>query len=92
MIQPPLPLEITNPSSTLPGGTEGQDYAANLFVSGGVGPYRWEITAGALPDGLRLRENRITGTAETPGTFTFTATVTDKVGTTASREFSITIL
>lgn len=92
VINPPLPLEITNPSSALPDGSLGQEYAANIFTTGGVSPYRWEITAGDLPEGLRLRDNQISGTPTAAGTFTFTVTVRDRQGTEASREFSITIL
>ena len=90
-IEPPLPLEVTNPSDTLPGGTVGEPYAANLFANGGVQPYRWEIVAGELPDGLGLKGNQISGTPTTAGTFTFTAQVTDKAGATAERTFTITV-
>lgn len=90
-IEPPLPLLITNPSPTLTGGTVGEPYAANLFAIGGIQPWRWEIVAGALPDGLDLKGNVISGTPTAAGTFLFTAQITDKAGTTAQQEFSITI-
>src|SRR5687768_11685107 len=47
----------TNPSvttTTLPDGTVGQAYAATLGATSGTTPYRWSITAGALPAGLAL--------------------------------------
>jgi hypothetical protein len=47
--------------------------------------------AGALPDGLGLKGNVISGTPEAAGTFTFTARVTDKAGTTAEQAFTIIV-
>ena len=90
-IDPPLPLVITNPSPTLRDGIVGEPYATNLFSNGGIQPYRWEIVAGALPDGLDLKDNVISGTPTTAGTFIFTAQVTDKAGTTAEQTFTITV-
>lgn len=87
----PLPLIINNPSPQLRDGLVGEPYAANLFAVGGVQPYRWEIVEGALPDGLRLKGNVISGTPTAAGTFGFTARVTDKAGSTAERAFTITI-
>jgi Putative Ig domain len=48
---------------------------------------------GALPPGLELpkRENTISGTPTTAGTFTFTVRVTDDLGAFSEKEFSITI-
>jgi hypothetical protein len=91
VVEPPLPLVITNSSPTLRDGFVGEPYAANLFASGGTQPYDWEIVAGALPDGLDLRDNQISGTPETAGMFTFTARVTDKAGATAEQTFTITV-
>src|SRR5216684_4271675 len=55
-IDPPLPLVITSPS-TLPSGTVGTAYSANLFTNGGCLPLVWSITAGHLPPGLALTQN-----------------------------------
>ena len=51
------------------------------------------MVAGALPPGLELprRENTISGTPTTAGTFTFTVRVTDDLGAFSEKEFSITI-
>ena len=54
-IDPPLPLLINNPSSTLRAGTMGEPYAASLFAIGGIQPYCWAVVAGAVPDGLDLK-------------------------------------
>ncbi|MBI3802581.1 MAG: putative Ig domain-containing protein [Nitrospirae bacterium] len=98
-IDPPLPLTITNQNSTLPAGTLGTAYSANLFTSpGGCLPLVWTITTGQLPPGLSLHQNSsgkdnnvISGTPTTRGTYVFTATVRGNDGQTASMQFSITI-
>jgi dienelactone hydrolase len=79
-------------SATMPGGTAGVEYSRGISVTGGTSPYTQAVTAGALPPGLTLASNGlVTGTPTTVGTFSFTDTVTDAVGATASRNFSITI-
>ena len=87
----PLPLVVNNPSPQLRDGFVAEPYAANLFAVGGVQPYRWEIVDGALPDGLGIKGNVISGTPTTAGTFGFTARVTDKAGSTAEMAFTITV-
>lgn len=78
--------------SPLPGGTVGVEYGRGIAITGGTSPYTQAVTAGALPPGLGLASNGlVTGTPTTAGTFAFTDTVTDAVGATASRTFSITI-
>jgi hypothetical protein len=90
-----LPAEApTITTETLSNGTVGEFYCCgNLFASGGVQPYTWSVVAGTLPPGLDLprRENTISGTPTTAGTFTFTVRVTDDLGSFSEREFSITI-
>jgi hypothetical protein len=65
----------------------------HLFAGGGVQPSTWSVVAGALPPGLELprRENTISGTPTTAGTFTFTVRVTDDLGAFSDKELSITI-
>lgn len=46
------PLSITTPS--LPNGTVGSAYSQSLAASGGVPPYTWSVSSGALPGGLSL--------------------------------------
>jgi Putative Ig domain len=80
-------------TATLPAGTVGNPYTAQLSVSGGTSPYTWAITAGALPAGLSLgaTTGKITGTPTGAGTASFTAQVTDNLGATATAALSITI-
>lgn len=90
-----LPSEApTITTEALSSGTVGEFYCCgNLFASGGVQPYTWSVVAGALPPGLELprRENTISGTPTTAGTYTFTVRVTDDLGAFSEKEFSITI-
>lgn len=90
-IDPAVTLVITNQSPILAPGTVGSAYATSLFANGGVQPFTWSIVAGALPNGLSLKGNTISGTPSVRGTFTFTARVTDAHGAQASEQFSITI-
>lgn len=86
----PPPLVVTTPA-TLTAGKVGVPYALDLAASGGAPSYTWKQTSGNLPAGLALNEGRISGTPTTPGTSTFTAQVTDSVGTNATRAFTLTI-
>ena len=91
-ILPPDAPTIT--TEALASGTVGEFYCCgNLFASGGVQPYTWSVVAGTLPPGLELpnRENTISGTLTTPGTFTFTVRVTDDLGAFSEEELSITV-
>src|SRR5262249_12282186 len=48
------PSLITLNPASLPGGRAGAAYSQPLTGSGGVGPYTFAVTNGALPDGLTL--------------------------------------
>jgi len=81
-------------TEALSDGTAGEFYCCgNLFAEGGVPPYAWSVFAGTLPPGLELprRQNTISGTPTTAGTYTFTVRVTDDLDAFGEKEFSITI-
>jgi YVTN family beta-propeller protein len=83
-------------TSSLPSGTVASRYDTTLTGSGGVGPYTWTITAGALPPGLTLNTTTgvVAGTPTSGGTFSFTVKLTDSekpVGQTATKALSIDI-
>ena len=68
-----------------------------LPLIGGVGPVRYTVTAGALPQHLKLSrtsglvlQNGV-GAAGDIGTWTFTITATDSLGQSVARQFKITI-
>lgn len=90
------PLVINTTSSNLPSGTINTAYPSTaLNASGGIPPYSWTITAGALPTGLTLSSaGQVSGTPTASGTFNFTAKVTDSATPTPNTQtaaLSITV-
>jgi len=85
-----LPLAVTT-TSPLPNALTSAAYTQALAATGGTGPYTWAVTGGSLPPGITLGTNgTFSGTATAVGSYSFTATVTDNVGHTASRTFALT--
>ena len=85
-------LSISTPSG-LNGGSVGSGYAQTLTAASGVAPYIWALVTAPLPPGLNLSPaGTIGGTPATAGTFPFTVKVTDALGATASRQFSIIVV
>ncbi len=83
---------LTITTSSLPSGTIGQSYQAQLGASGGQPPYTWALTSGSLPTGLNLSTSGlISGIPTVAGIFTFTVQVRDQLSNTAGKNFSITI-
>lgn len=87
---------ITISPTTLPSGAIATSFSQTVAASGGVTPYTYAITSGALPVGLTLSSNgNLTGTPTAAGTFNFTVTATDdSAGTgpyTGSRAYSLAI-
>jgi hypothetical protein len=95
-VNPALPVAITpEPWSPLTVGS-----SMNLWIdgSGGVTPYSWAVTAGALPPGMTLIQDaatgpnvRVGGTPTTAGTVTWTLQLTGTQGGTTTRDFSVTV-
>jgi hypothetical protein len=80
---------IVLPPSSLPSGTDGIAYSADITpASGGTAPYSYAVTAGSLPGGLTLSGISITGTPTATGTFNFSITATDS--STGTGPYSVT--
>jgi len=92
-INPAVPLSIS--TTSLPDGTAGQPYSAQLVAIGGVYPYNWTVAAGKLPDGLNLNSGTglISGTPVLAGPKDVTVQVTDSEtpSVAVSREFTFTV-
>jgi hypothetical protein len=89
------PAPLTLAPSTLPAAVVGVVYTQPIGAAGGIPPYSFAITAGALPGGLTISTGGlITGTPSATGIFTFTITATDSstpAAITGSRAYTLTI-
>ena len=79
------PAEITNKAIL------GVAYSQPLVSSGGIGPYSWSVSAGALPNGLLLNAltGEISGTATVAGIFNFDITSEDINGCSGVRGYTL---
>jgi hypothetical protein len=90
VIHPPLHIAV----SSLPGGTHGDPYRQRIATTGGTGAKHFAFADNLAPGGLQLNEKTgvISGTLMLPpGTLTFTVVVTDAVGATDSRTYTVTV-
>lgn len=86
---PGLPTIIT---TSLPPGQVSAAYSVNLNAIGGVAPYTWNVSAGALCGGLSLAANgTLSGTPTTNETCNFTARVVDGGSDEDTQALSLTI-
>jgi hypothetical protein len=94
-----LTLVVTAPTlsittASLPNGVSGKAYSVQLAATGGVTPYAWTLSGGALPVGLSLSASGlISGTPSSTGSFSVTPKVTDNEPTpqTASKTLVFTV-
>jgi hypothetical protein len=91
-VNPPI---ITLSPTGLPAGQVGTQYSQpEVFTAtGGSGSYTYSVTLGALPTGLTLTGDTISGTPTVAGTFDFNITATDADPNhfTGSQRYTITI-
>lgn len=95
---PPSPLAMDPQGGNLPAETVGVSVNDPVCkVSGGQAPYNFSVDAGTLPPGLQLvsevladgsEQISVQGTPTQSGAFSFTLTVTDAAGATASTTVS----
>ena len=87
------PLMIN--TASLPAATADVSYSAKLDVAGGIKPYTWSVTNGALPAGLSLNPATgvISGKPTAPGTAIFRVNVSDaeNPSVSASQGLNITV-
>ncbi len=93
LVPPPVIGALT---PTQLSATQGLPYTLTVNESGGIGPYTWAISTGALPAGLTLGTSTtsavtITGTPTTIGAVPFTIKVTDSQGLFATAALTITV-
>ena len=80
-------------TGSLPNAIVGAAYSQTLQAAGGVGPYTYAVTAGALPAGLSLSSTgTVSGTPTAPGASSFTITATDSEGTPQTKALPLVLL
>ena len=91
-VAPPSPLSILT-TSPLPGGMVKASYSQTFSGSGGIPPYSWSTTSGALPDGLTLTATSgvLSGVPKTNGIFNFTVQLRDGASLTVTKAFTVTV-
>ena len=86
-----LPPLVAVPTR-LPVAHIGQPYSAQLVARGGTPPWKWRLTSGPLPRGLRLLgDGRLTGTPHRAADLKLTLRTTDADGRTAEMQTTVTI-
>jgi hypothetical protein len=84
-----LTLDAAAPHPSVPSASP-----VRMLAKGGTPPYRWSVTAGALPPGLSLAqgEGELLGTCdEHPGDYTFTLRLQDSLGASIERELTLRV-
>jgi hypothetical protein len=85
-----VPLAVG--TTPLPNGVVTVAYSAQLQATGGVPPYRWSVSSGRIPLGLKMSTSGLlSGSPNVPGNYTFTARVSDSASAAASKSFTVTI-
>lgn len=86
-----VPSSLAITTLTLPPGSPGVAYTAQLQAAGGVPPYSWSVLGGNFPPGLALdaATGALSGTPSAAGSFTFTVHVQDSTQKTAARTYTV---
>ena len=86
------PLSISS-QSPLSSGINTVEYPSiQLAATGGVAPYKWSLSSGALPTGMTFDAGgTVSGTPTAVGSFTLGAAVADAAGNKATASFALTI-
>lgn len=69
----------------------GAPYTGTFIGTGGTGPYTFAIFSGALPAGLTLTGDTVSGTPTETGTFNYTVRVKDSLAATADSPCQIIV-
>lgn len=83
---------VIGTGTALPWANVDVPYSQLFAASGGVAPYTWAMTGGALPPNLTLNAaGLLSGTPVQSGAYTFTVTVAGANGESASRVFTLVV-
>ena len=79
-------------TATLPAGRRHHHYLKRILRSGGTAPYRWTVSSGRLPSGLRLSgAGTVYGHPRSRGSWRFTVTLTDHWKVAARRTYRLRV-
>lgn len=86
-------VALSPASGALTGGSVGTAYSKSISGTGGKSPYTYEVSTGALPDGITLNTSTglLSGTPTKAGDFSFSIQVTDKKSRTGSASYTLKI-
>lgn len=92
-VSQPYSLAVAPPTividTSLAAGTVGVPYSQVLAASGGLAPYSYSITSGALPSGVTLSgSGTLSGTPTSGGTYTFVVGTIDAGGFDGARAYA----
>jgi hypothetical protein len=90
-IDPPQCPAISISPASLPAATKDSSYSALFSASGGTAPYGYSLTSGALPAGITLSGDKISGTPAVTGSFTFVMEATDANRCTGVRAYTLAV-
>jgi hypothetical protein len=87
------PAALAIATTSMPAGRVGAFYSSALKATGGLTPYLWARTSGALPGGLSLNAltGVVSGTPTTAGASSFGVRVTDAQAPAASASRTLTM-
>jgi hypothetical protein len=88
----PLILPLAINASVLLAGEVSVPYSADLEISGGVLPYAIQVVRGGIPEELFFDAAILQGTPTRSGNAKFTIMVSDQVGASVTKAFSLRIL
>jgi photosystem II stability/assembly factor-like uncharacterized protein len=87
-----IPALAITTNSQVASVVAGNAFLLTFASSGGTTPYTWSLAGGALPAGVTLSSAGVLSGAPTAaGSYSFTVQVADGLGSTATRQFTVTI-
>jgi large repetitive protein len=92
-----LEFEVVPPPTittlTLRSGALAVPYSQSLQVAGGTAPYVWDLASDELPSGMSLSASgALTGTPDALGSWTFRIRVTDSLGASDVRRYTVEVV
>jgi hypothetical protein len=82
------PMEF--PGAPMPNIEVGKNTDYTFYISGGKAPFKWSVASGQLPDGITLKDGKLTGVAKTSGIYPVTVQF-ESQGKAASQKFNLVV-